>query len=171
MLKPVWDTHTQWAQKGKLCSKKPLCSLLDISNVFQFNCTALTFDGVSVCTRQADFALTVRPYYLQEYKTVLRNKIHLTHDLCQLKPFPHSFLIPAHQWKLWSNTKKIKIYNLQDYSINIIDLPLLTAKRNTDFQNDCFLFSLIHILSNCEVANYPHAPLATRKQVCNSGWC
>lgn len=40
VLKSVWDTHTQWAQKGKLCSKKPLCSLLDISNFLQFNCTA-----------------------------------------------------------------------------------------------------------------------------------
>lgn len=100
VLKPVWDTHTQWAQKGKLCSKKPLISLLDISNFFQFNCTALTFDGVSVCTRQVAFALTVRPLYLQKYKIVVKSKIHLTHNLCPLKHFPHPFLIPAHHWKL-----------------------------------------------------------------------
>lgn len=69
ILKPVWDTHTQWAQKGKLCSKKPLCSLLDISNFFQFNCTDFTFEGVSVCTRQVAFSLTVRLQYLQRSTT------------------------------------------------------------------------------------------------------
>lgn len=95
VLKPVWDTHTQWAQKGKLCSKKPLISLLDIFNFFQFNCTALTFDRVSVRARQAAFAFTVGPLYLLEYKIGVKSKIHLTHNLCPLRHFRHPFLIPV----------------------------------------------------------------------------